>query len=116
MNAIKLSFGASTPYRAHTVATAYGVPTQPTEDGLGQGWVYLFTNQDLLDVEKEHQLELVETIVHRFNSFSALLASAKEVMTKLEEHGGSVVPHLLDTDMNAGQRLRDAIAAAEAQP
>lgn len=45
-----------------------------------------------------------------------LLAAAKEVLGMLEEHGGSIVPHLLDTDMNAGQRLRDAIAAAEAQP
>lgn len=43
-----------------------------------------------------------------------LLAAAKEVMATLEKHGPSVVPHLLDTDMNAGQRLRDAIAKAEA--
>lgn len=72
MSEIKLSFGVSAPHRAHTVATAYGVPTQPTEDGLGQGWVYIFTNQDLLDVTNAQQLELVETIVERFNSYTAV--------------------------------------------
>ena len=45
-----------------------------------------------------------------------LLAANKEVLGMLEEHGGSIVPYLLDSDMNAGQRLRDAIAAVEAQP
>lgn len=43
-----------------------------------------------------------------------LLSAAIEVMQALEEHGPSIVPHLLDTDMNAGQRLRDAIAKAGA--
>lgn len=43
-----------------------------------------------------------------------LLSAAKEVMALLEEYGAPIVPHLLDTDMNAGQRLRDAIAKAEA--
>ena len=42
-----------------------------------------------------------------------LLEAAKEVISLLEEHGGVIVPHLLDTDENAGQRLRDAIAKAE---
>jgi D-serine deaminase-like pyridoxal phosphate-dependent protein len=43
-----------------------------------------------------------------------LLSAAKEVMAAIEEYGGSIVPHLIDTDMNAGQRLRVAIAKAEA--
>jgi hypothetical protein len=43
-----------------------------------------------------------------------LLSAAKEVMDTLAKFGGSIVPHLLDTDMNAGQRLRDAIAKAVA--
>lgn len=42
-----------------------------------------------------------------------LLAAAKEVMSLLREYGPSIVPHLMDSDQNAGQRLRDAIAAAE---
>ena len=45
----------------------------------------------------------------------ALLAAAKEVMAALQEHGSSIVPHLMDSDQNAGQRLRDAIAEAEAR-
>lgn len=44
----------------------------------------------------------------------ALLAAAKDVMDLLREYGASIVPHLMDSDQNAGQRLRDAIAAAEA--
>lgn len=39
---------------------------------------------------------------------------ADAVMTTLKEYGPSIVPHLLDTDDNDGQRLRDAIAAARA--
>lgn len=35
--------------------------------------------------------------------------AAKIVMDLLEEHGPSIVPHLLDTDENAGQRLRTAL-------
>lgn len=36
--------------------------------------------------------------------------AAADVMRHLEEHGPAIVPHLLDTDENAGQRLRDTIA------
>ncbi len=32
--------------------------------------------------------------------------ASNEVMNLLEEHGGSIVPHLLDSDDNAGERLR----------
>lgn len=42
-----------------------------------------------------------------------LYEAAKEVMEDLERFGASIVPHLLDTDMNSGQRLRNAIAKAE---
>lgn len=41
-----------------------------------------------------------------------LLSAAREVMEALEKYGASIVPHLIDTDMNAGKRLRDAIAKA----
>lgn len=37
----------------------------------------------------------------------ALRAAAREVLDKLEQHGPGIVPHLLDTDNNAGQRLRE---------
>ena len=43
-----------------------------------------------------------------------LRKAAKEVMDSLAEHGPSIVPHLMDTDDNAGERLRQAIAKAEA--
>ena len=41
--------------------------------------------------------------------------AAKEVMDALDKHGPSIVPHLVDTDENAGQRLRELIAKAEPQ-
>ena len=41
-----------------------------------------------------------------------LYEAAKEVMDTLEQYGGSIVPHLMDTDENAGQRLREALAKA----
>lgn len=42
-----------------------------------------------------------------------LLKHSKKVMALLEEHGGSIVPHLIDDDENAGEFLRQAIAKAE---
>lgn len=44
-----------------------------------------------------------------------LLAAAIEVMDALEHWGPSIVPHLMDTDENQGQRLRVAIARAESE-
>jgi hypothetical protein len=41
-----------------------------------------------------------------------LATSAKRVMDMLEEHGPSVVPHLIDTDDNPGQFLREDISQA----
>lgn len=42
-----------------------------------------------------------------------LLEFSKKVMATLKEFGPAIVPHLLDTDENDGQRLRNAIAKAE---
>jgi hypothetical protein len=47
------------------------------------------------------------------SSAPELLECAKAVMDMLKKHGPSIVPHLMDSDENAGQRLRDAIAKAE---
>ena len=59
-------------------------------------------------------------IVECCNGYAALQAenaelrkAAKEVMDSLAEYGPSIVPHLMDTDDNAGERLRQAIAKAE---
>lgn len=40
------------------------------------------------------------------------LKLGKIVMDLLQKHGPSIVPHLLDTDENAGQRFRDALERA----
>ena len=42
-----------------------------------------------------------------------LVEHAGKVMELLKEHGPSIVPHLMDTDDNAGQYLRDALAKAK---
>ncbi len=35
--------------------------------------------------------------------------NANEVMECLEEYGASIVPHLMDTDENSGERLRQLL-------
>lgn len=40
---------------------------------------------------------------------NALHREARRVMDLLEEYGPSIVGHLLDTDDNAGQRLRELL-------
>ena len=47
----------------------------------------------------------------RLARFEALADGAREVMRLLTVYGSSVVPHLLDSDDNAGQRLRVQLAA-----
>lgn len=47
------------------------------------------------------------------NALPSLLSIAREaqrVMDTLAEYGPSIVPHLMDTDNNAGERLRQALA------
>lgn len=43
-----------------------------------------------------------------------LMLTAQQVMTTLQAHGPGIVEHLLDTDSNPGQRLREAIEASRA--
>ena len=57
-------------------------------------------------------LRLTDAECRIFVLFSRLLQAAEEAMEALAEYGASIVPHLMDTDQNAGQRLRDAIAEA----
>lgn len=38
----------------------------------------------------------------------ALLTALDELWETLEEHGGLIVPHLIDTDDNTGERAREA--------
>jgi hypothetical protein len=51
-------------------------------------------------------------LLARVKRLEEALRLGKIVMDMLEEHGPSIVPHLLDTDENAGQRFRDALARA----
>jgi len=39
-----------------------------------------------------------------------LVKAAREVMDLLTTHGGSIVPHLMDSDDNPGERLRQALS------
>ena len=53
------------------------------------------------------------TSLYDLESYIALLEEIAEhgrmVIGALEIHGSSIVPHLLDTDDNAGERLRKAL-------
>lgn len=69
-----------------------------------------FFSEDFQQID-DHRMDRSPMAV----SALTLLSAAIEVMGLLEKHGPSIGPHLLDTDMNAGQRLRDAIAAAQAR-
>lgn len=42
-----------------------------------------------------------------------LREAAKEVMDLLAKHGPGIVPHLMDTDENAGQRLRELLESQQ---
>lgn len=48
-------------------------------------------------------------LVERVKRLEEALKLGKIVMDMLDEHGPSIVPHLLDTDENAGQRFRAAL-------
>lgn len=71
-------------------------------------------------VLSEHELALFRlnlneggrVLLRQLSGHAKLLAAAKEVMSALAEYGPSIVPHLMDSDQNAGQRLRVAIAEA----
>lgn len=41
-----------------------------------------------------------------------LLEYSEKVLSKLKKYGPSIVPHLMDSDDNDGQFLREAITAA----
>lgn len=49
---------------------------------------------------------------HLIAAAPEVVEHAARVMALLAAHGQSIVPHLLDSDDNAGQRLRTAIAKA----
>ena len=66
----------------------------------------------LRDVSINEQKANAEIIVRAVNSHAELLAAAKEVMDTLRDHGPGIVPHLMDTDQNCGERLRQAIINA----
>ncbi|WP_276200607.1 hypothetical protein [Chelatococcus sp. XZ-Ab1] len=74
---------------------------------------YQFTNQGSYGLDKD-DAEFALRAINAFDTMERAAKAAKEVMTLLDEHGASIVPHLLDSDENPGQRLRDAIVGVEA--
>lgn len=78
---------------------------------LIRGWLECPLGHDVL-VPFHSQAE-VDLWCEAQRSLPALLRvaeAAKDVMFILKAHGPSVVPHLLDTDDNAGERLRQALS------
>jgi len=57
-------------------------------------------------------IEAAERIAALENALRALAGSAGTVMRYLEEDGPKIVPHLVDSDDNPGQRCREDVATA----
>jgi hypothetical protein len=71
----------------------------------------LFNDCDAAILATRTQRDRAEDKAEAWKGVADKLArEANEVMQKLEQHGPSIVPHLMGTDENAGQRLRDALA------
>lgn len=51
-----------------------------------------------------------ETCLELLDLIDEMAGASSRVMNLLEKHGAGIVPHLLDTDENAGQFLREALA------
>ena len=60
----------------HEVCVVHGVPTQPTEDGLGQGYIYIGANKPCFEVDKAEQL----SNAHLIAAAPELLEACKEVL------------------------------------
>jgi hypothetical protein len=88
---------------------AYKVQISPNGDRsiyrrVKDGWQYVSTRAA---VGRANKLQCEnESLEARLDELKGL---AKRVMDLLEEHGASILPHLLDTDENAGQQLREAL-------
>lgn len=55
------------------------------------------------------QLEALRAENERVRTLGELYECANQVSNDLEEYGPSIVPNLLDTDENDGQRLREKL-------
>jgi len=56
--------------------------------------------------------EEAEANANLISASPELYEASKEVMALLKQYGGAIVPHLLDTDDNPGEFLRQALAKA----
>ena len=64
--------------------------------------------------ELEQERDQLKAELEKWKEDANRLAITSEVVNFcLERYGPSIVPHLMDTDQNAGQRMREALAAHE---
>ncbi len=87
-------------------------------EGLGNNVTEMFNTIESLWKENAELKSDVKAGAHmlakatdRINDLEAVAKAAEEVMKLLSENGASIVPHIIDTDDNPGQRLRNALAA-----
>ncbi|UTC28083.1 hypothetical protein GURKE_00510 [Brevundimonas phage vB_BpoS-Gurke] len=82
---------------------------------LGLKAVLAFVKQDrdqAWRVRLEEQAQALrwgESFGQASRQLTRIAREAMTVMSYLEKHGPSIVPHLMDSDDNPGQRLRDAL-------
>lgn len=63
-------------------------------------------NLRIMVQKKEHELQQARARIVRLEEVAK---HARNVMSLLEEHGPGIVLHLMDTDDNSGQYLREAL-------
>lgn len=54
-----------------------------------------------------------DCVLAQLRAADELAKAARHFSNLLAHEGAAILPHLLDTDENAGQRFRDALAAYE---
>ncbi|CAN7602494.1 hypothetical protein [Bosea sp. LjRoot237] len=106
--------GAHTPGlkqgRVATPLSVRGGPGYGNHNGIAvqdaRGYVAAVAINDVPELD-------APALAHLIAAAPDVVEHAKRVMALLAKHGPSIVPHLMDSDDNAGQRLRDALAKAE---
>ena len=79
---------------------------------LDARWRYAWADAMIAEGKKPVELAAESELDPHREALEDVLKHAKTVMRYLEESGPSVVPHLIDTDDNPGEFLRQAIAKA----
>ena len=96
-----------TETRGYEVCTMHHMPTQPTEDGLGQSWVYIYPNKIINGEWYWPDGETQEANARLIASAPDLLEALDNLLKVIDGEGG--------TKPNAREMARAAIAKAKGE-